>query len=112
MKTIIELYAEMAKLTEPHCAGLSCKVKHSCCSAEYCEMSRQYALEKYDTILIDKNHPTLPFMTDKGCIVPPHMRPWCTLHVCSINGLGIIPKFMEDTNKYFELREQIEALEN
>lgn len=46
-----------------------------------------------------------------GCKLAPHMRPLCTLHVCSINSLGFDPRDPEFTQKYFELREKIETIE-
>lgn len=53
----------------------------------------------------------LPFMGAKGCVVPPHLRPLCTLHVCSINSFGCDPKDADFTAKYFKLRRQIDRVQ-
>lgn len=97
-----KLYQEMYELTEPKCG--SCKVPHSCCDPFTCQMVKEYASkqgEKYE--LIDGM-----FLKDDKCIIPPHLRPICTLHVCSINSLGCDPKDPKWTRKYFSLRERIE----
>lgn len=104
-KSLQILFEEMSKLTQPKCA--QCKIPFSCCSQEYCEIAKNYAKEK-GIELIETNHPKLPFMGPNGCIVPPYLRPLCTLHVCSINSLGYDPQDPKFTEKYFQLREQIE----
>lgn len=43
---------------------------------------------------------------DNQCIVPPHCRPMCTLHIC--DKFLIDPKFYEN---YFKLRDEISQLE-
>jgi hypothetical protein len=77
-------------------------------------MAEDFAREEWgiDLTSLRTNHPKLPFMGDSGCVVPAHLRPLCTLHVCSINNIGIKATDMEWTNKYFELRDQINDLEN
>lgn len=75
----------------------------------YCEIAEQYSNQQaYD--LPKKEAGKLPWMSATGCKLAPHMRPLCTLHVCSINSLGFDPKDPEFTEKYFKLREQIETL--
>jgi hypothetical protein len=71
----------------------------------YCEIAIEYAAESGET-LQRTDHPTLPLMGPTGCVVAPHLRPLCTLHVCSINGVGH-DKDPVFTEKYFVLRDAI-----
>ncbi len=105
------LFQQMADLTAPQCAGTAvggCKFPHSCCSSEYCEMAIEIAKEEGITLEIQTHDPKLPLMGPNGCIAPPYVRPLCTLHVCSINGLGFNIKDPKWTVKYFKLRNKIE----
>lgn len=106
MNKLQKLYDEMYHHTQPECAK-NCRVPFSCCSLVYCEAAKAYALEK-GIELKETGHPKLLFMSAAGCIVPPWLRPMCTMHTCAINGLGFKPNDEKWTNKYFELREQIE----
>lgn len=56
---LVVLYQQMADMTLPKCK--SCRVPLSCCSPEYCEISRVIALEHGVELQIT-NHPKLPFM--------------------------------------------------
>lgn len=106
---LVQLYKQMYEMTEPECR-LICRCPQACCSPEYCGMARVCA-EAEGVYLEVTCHPTLPYMGLKGCTVPPHLRPICTVHVCSINALGFKPGDQEWTQKYFELREEIVELE-
>jgi hypothetical protein len=109
---LIRLFREMADLTAPECES-ACKVPHSCCSPEYCDMAEELA-HKHGIPLAHTAHPTLKFMgvdangKATGCIVDPHWRPLCTLHTCDVNGLGF--KRGDDVwnNRYFKLRTAID----
>jgi hypothetical protein len=102
----IRLFREMSELTAPECAGV-CKIPHSCCSPEYCDMVEDMAVES-GVALTRTDHPRLKFMGPHGCIVEPHLRPLCTLHTCDINGLGFKRGDAAWTKRYFKLREAIE----
>ena len=102
---LIQLYQEMADLTEPKCR--QCRAPHSCCSPEYCQMAFEIAAE-HGTTLEATGHERLPLMGSNGCVAPPWSRPLCTLHVCSINGLGFDPQDPAFTKAYFKLRKKIE----
>ena len=108
-KKLIVLCQKMSDLTAPECSH-ACKLPHSCCSAEYCDMAKQYAKEYWDIDLVPTDHPKLPFMGKNGCTVPPHLRPICTVHTCEVNSLGRKANDPGDkwTTKYFKLREQID----
>lgn len=103
---LIKLFKQMYELTEPECAH-NCRVPRSCCSPEYCDMAEQLAKD-HNFELKQTDHPKLKYMSSTGCIVPPHFRPLCTLHVCSVNSLEFKPGDPSWTKKYFKLRRQIE----
>jgi hypothetical protein len=103
-----KLYEEMHELTLPECG--KCRRPYSCCSKEYCHLVKEYALEAFGVELESTGNEKLPFMGEKGCVVPPYLRPLCTLHTCSICSLGT-SKNLEWDAKYFELREQIDSEE-
>jgi hypothetical protein len=101
----------MADHTLPECK--KCPAPLSCCSPEYCHVAILIAKTDWGVELKTTNHPSLPLMGPDGCVCPPHFRPMCTLHNCSINSLGVKlgPNGAAWTNKYFEIREQIDILE-
>lgn len=113
------LYKELYDLTNPLCK--KCRAPQSCCSREYCDlvMIRVEELWQEDFSDVGKQYifnQNIPFMREDGCILPPHLRPMCTLHHCDINSVGFFnPKLDSDseikTKKYFELREKIDELE-
>lgn len=114
-KRLVKLYAEMSKLTSPECA-CTCRVPHSCCSPEYCDLAIEWAKKRWRVELPRSNGKsargeTLPLMGPNGCIAEPHFRPICTIHTCQVNGLGFKPGDPKWTAKYFRLREKIESLE-
>lgn len=102
---LVVLYQKMADLTEPKCR--ECRAPWSCCSSEYCDAAIEMAAER-GVVLASTGHPTLPLMGPKGCVAEPHLRPMCTLHVCSINGMGFDAKDSAFTKKYFALRDEID----
>lgn len=104
---LIKLFKDMSELTAPECAS-SCRVPHSCCSPEYCDLAEQFIIENklfHPGYTLD---PKLKFMNINGCILEPHKRPLCTLHVCSINSHGFKPNDLEFTKKYFDIRNEID----
>jgi hypothetical protein len=114
--SIIELWQQMADLTMAKCRQ-KCKRMGMCCSPEYCGMARDYAKEKGIELQDSKllHHTSagiIPFLDEQHkCVVPPHLRPLCTLHQCDINGFGFCPEDPEWTKQYFQLREKLnEAL--
>jgi len=70
-------------------------------------MTIQYAHDEHGISLPRTEHKSLPMMGEKGCTVAPHLRPWCTMHVCSINSLGFDINDLEWIDRYFELRDLI-----
>lgn len=111
---LIALYQQMYEMTEPECR-LSCRCPQSCCSPEYCEITIEYAKERWGVDLTRGTHPKLPLMGEIGCLAAPHLRPICTLHTCDINSLGFKKGVGKEagnwTKRYFKLRSKIEELE-
>ena len=108
------LYKEMSEFTGPVCASgqLECQQfagrPHRCCEARYCEQTATFAREKYGVDLPRTDHP-IPFMGPNGCTVPPHLRPLCTLHLCSISWAdrSTVLNDAVKTAEYFRLRAKI-----
>lgn len=112
LERIVRLYQQVAELTKPLCQGVvkhGCKVPYSCCSSEYCELAIEHAKERHGVQLERTQHPTLPLMGATGCTAEPHLRPLCTLHVCSLS--RVTCGSMATTEVYFKLREEISELE-
>jgi hypothetical protein len=107
---LIRLWQQMSELTAPECAS-NCKLPHTCCSPEYCAYAEETAKERGCVPPTHTNHPTLPYMGPTGCIMPPHMRPMCTLHTCAINSFGFKPNDPKWTERYFRLRDRITYME-
>ncbi len=111
------LYQQMAEMTAPLCGSGSlecaqfCQKKYRCCEKQYCEATAKFAREKYGVELQPTGNPDLPFMGEHGCTVAPHLRPICTLHVCSISwaAKSSIENDEQKTKAYFDLRDRILA---
>jgi hypothetical protein len=102
-----DLYWEMYELTRDHC-GCEGQPFH-CCTKEYCFLAAGFSLLNYGISLSPTGHP-IPFMSEKGCIVPPHLRPICTLHACHISWRsGEFPNDLERTRQYRALKDKIES---
>ena len=86
----------MYEMTNAACK--KCRIPFNCCSPEYCEIADEYS-QKQGISLQRTDHPVLPFMGPDGCIVPPDLRPICTVHVCNIDP--------DREARYFELREEL-----
>jgi len=108
---LIQAYQEMADFTLADCRDY-CKTAYSCCSAEYCKFTVDYAFEKYNIKLLPASNGPIPFIGPQGCVVPPYLRPVCTVHHCDINSVGFKKNCIEWTEKYYELRERISLLED
>jgi hypothetical protein len=104
---LIPLYDQLQKHTFKDCVKF-CNSIASCCQPAYCEKTRTFAAEQYGITLEDTGlHPTLPFMTDTGCSVAPHLRPECTEYSCTIREIG---KRLGDatwTTEYYAIRRKI-----
>jgi len=109
-KKLVKLYAAMYELTEPECRTV-CRCPQSCCSAEYCEMTIEIALEMWGVSLSPIPGAKFPLLGKDGCIAAPHLRPLCTLHTCDVANLGFKKGDPQWTKKYFALRHQLKTTE-
>jgi hypothetical protein len=109
MSRLIELYQLLYEHTKDEC--LKCRCPRNCCAPEFCEFAIENAKEQWGIELKPTDHPTLPLMGPTGCIAPPHTRPVCTRHTCEINAFGFKRGDPEWTERYFEIRDEIEELE-
>jgi hypothetical protein len=104
---LVVLYKKIADMTAPICSSGSCEkfrgLKNHCCSREYCEVTRKFARERYGVRLAETGNDDLPFMGERGCVVAPHLRPVCSIHICDWTwaSKSTAPK------GYVELRQEI-----
>ncbi len=61
-------------------------------------------LQGGEDVNLEETGGALPFLGDNGCVVPPHLRPLCSVHVCEMH-LG--NEAFSET--YFEARERADA---
>ena len=106
---LILAYQSLYQLTNPECA--KCRVPHSCCAPIHCEITKKFAKEKWGVDLKATDHPTLPYMGNKGCIVEPHFRPHCTLHTCAVNAFGRKEHDEKWNDEYWNLRDAVDHKE-
>lgn len=103
-----KLWQEMADLTMERCRK-KCHKLGLCCEKSYCDLAKSFAGEHGVKLKATGN--AVPFLDKDGkCIVPPHLRPLCTLHQCDINGLGLARDDKEWTERYFALRDRLEQM--
>ncbi len=102
---LIEKYRAIADLTKPRCLG-DCPEPGGCCKPEYCDLAAERA-RQFGIALSPQAHPTLRFMGAAGCVVPPHLRPLCAVHVCEFH----VIREAEFAEEYLGLREEICRLE-
>lgn len=111
---LVTLYQEISEHTKVPCSGQGdhpCRVPFSCCDASVCELVIEQAKWDWNMDLPRTTHPKYPLMGDKGCTAPPHMRPLCAVHSCVIAKMGGNPKDPAWTERYWELRNEIDLLE-
>src|SRR4030095_5068887 len=115
-----DLYKQLSNLSNSICAR--CLPPYHCCIPHGCKQAEFWANHVYK-IELPRRHaatmdaaktngstpsigvepfidPTIPFLTNKGCILEPHHRPLCTNWLCE-DALKVAPP------EFFELRKQI-----
>lgn len=107
------LYQKMSSITSPVCETECLQYrdkKYRCCEIKYCLLAAKFAKEKYGIELQPTGNKELLFMGERGCTVPPHLRPVCTIHVCPISysDISCIGGSESRTTQYFDLRKEIE----
>ena len=78
-ESYVAAFRKLADLTAPKCAG--CRSPFKCCSAANCEEARRFAEEVFG-VKLEAVQSKIPFLGESGCVVAPHLRPLCTVHVC------------------------------
>ena len=96
-ESYIASFNQLAEATAPKCG--SCLAAYACCTPQQCEDTAAFALETFG-VTFEHQGGRLPFLGEKGCIVPPHLRPICSVHVCETHFQDA-----EFAERYFELRE-------
>jgi hypothetical protein len=112
---LISLYRAVADLTRDHC-GCDPAKPYRCCEPQYCAIAADHA-QKYwgvdiaSTYINPDPQPAIPFLGPSGCIVPPHLRPLCSLHACCIAWAPVaeFPGDPDRTREYWRLRDIIVA---
>lgn len=113
---LIKFYGAIAVLTGPLCAAGKDECAkysgnpHRCCEKKYCEIAAENGrAQGVELVPVGE---AIPFLGPHGCIVPPHLRPICAVHVCTISyaDKSHIEHDPEKTKRYFELRRQIGEL--
>ena len=98
-------YREMTDLTRPKCLG-ECPEPGGCCRPDYCSQAEARALA-FGIHLPRQPHPTLPYMGEEGCVVPPYLRPLCAVHICEFHLLDE----SAFSRAYFDLRKEVCRIE-
>ena len=106
MKTLEILYEEMRKLTFSMCKEGCLKHSYNCCNKDMCEIAMKNAAS-HGKYIEPTGHTTLPMMGAGGCVVPAHLRPLCTVHICE----RLLYKDNEFMEKYFKLRDKLSEIE-
>lgn len=106
---LVTLYEEMSAHTKDKCAN--CKGPASCCHVTVCQLMAQDAWFKWGVELKLTGHPKLPYMSEQGCTVAPHLRPLCTVHTCCVEQWGGDMNDRAWTDRYWELRNELSDLE-
>jgi hypothetical protein len=108
-RQLVSLYRDLSEMTKSKCdACPSAKTEpYRCCHKWACDLVKEYASWHWNTELHPTGNPDIPFMGPNGCIVPAHMRPMCTSHVCSIDDAAD-PDWKES---YLKIKQAIADLE-
>ncbi len=79
----INILKRLSDLTSPHCQNCPTDLEYRCCDKVFCEAARHFMEKLKVEIPKNTDHKSLPFMGEKGCILPPHHRPICAGYVCA-----------------------------
>lgn len=96
-----KLFGKLAQLTGTKCGNCDCAKgqEFRCCDRMFCSMVQEN-LERKNIQIDPPNVGGIPFMGEKGCVVPVHLRPHCTGFVCPENFLD--KKFAKQYDKIVE----------
>lgn len=123
---LIDAYQKLSDHTSKEC-GVSCQdkkgLKYRCCQKLFCVLAEVHAREHWGVDLkpyeLEANNDEMIYFkwdnaeqTVGRCLLPPHLRPSCTIHNCGISSLGIKWHDPEWTKEYYELLKGIIKLED
>lgn len=111
------LYQKIAEMTGASCASGKDECAkfagrtYRCCDRKYCEEAARFAKEAYGVELQPTGNPDLPFMSERGCVAAPHLRPICAMHCCTWSWApqSHIEHDEQKGREYVQLREEILA---
>ena len=96
----------MAHHTHSECSA--CRVPFSCCNADACREAANFAWIFFGIDTKPDFTKAVPFLSETGCTLPPHLRPQCTVYTCDIHAFGFKRDYNPKWNKrYWQLREDI-----
>lgn len=75
-------FKKLAEITCGKCSSCPVGEKFRCCDKMFCGMVEQ-SLKAKGITLEKPNVGGIPYMSEKGCVVPPELRPYCTGFVCT-----------------------------
>lgn len=89
-RRLIDLYAELGRFTWALCEKEGClaapqRPASKCCSIIYCMVAEGIANQEGFVLAKSTNPvvPEIPYLDrEKGCLIPPHLRPICTRYQC------------------------------
>lgn len=102
-ESTVNAFKKMADLTNEKCKTCPVTEKYRCCDKMFCAMVAA-ELKKKGIHIEPTGNPEVPFMGDRGCVVPPEHRPFCSTFVCA-------PHLEEDRKfrrEYCRTRDKIE----
>lgn len=110
---LIKKYEEIAAYIYGYCQKLGCvpayaskkQVLGLCCDSSLCELIQDNLRSR--GIKLKLNPRTGTFVKHNHCIVPPHLRPLCTVHACDRLQCFAGHQFMQ---KFLRLRNELDQL--
>ena len=76
-------FKKLGEITCGKCSTCPVAEKHRCCDKMFCSMVEAALRVKGIPVPEKPNVGGIPFMGEKGCVVPPELRPYCTGFVCA-----------------------------
>lgn len=92
---------KIQQLTLKACQGCVTDNPYRCCSSEFCR-AVEAGLKAVSKDIPKTSHPSLQYMSEKGCVVPPELRPGCSGYVCQ----GALEKDRNFRREYVRLHDK------
>jgi len=75
-------FKKLFEITSEKCKSCPATESHRCCDKLFCNIVES-DLQRLGIFFPKPNVGKIPYMGEKGCIVPPELRPRCTGYICS-----------------------------